>query len=72
MTNVEESLFILTQSGTNPASSQSLCTDAGCSLSGSPVFLTSGTISGTVVPEPSTAILMALGLVGLAGRRRSR
>jgi hypothetical protein len=70
MTNVEETLFILTQMGMNAESSQSLCTNTGCSLSDSPVFLTSGSISGTVVPEPSTAALVTLGLIWLASRRR--
>lgn len=80
MTNVEETLFVLTQGGTNPESSQSLCTSDDCSISGSPgggipspdAFLTAGNISGTVVPEPSTAALMALGLIGLVAGRRSR
>jgi hypothetical protein len=73
MTNVEETLFILTQGGTNPASSQSLCGNANCSLSSSPAqLLTSGSISGTVVPEPSTSLLLALGLggLGVTGRRK--
>ncbi len=72
MTNAGGTLFILTSGGANPNSSQSVCDNSDCSSSGSPVFLTSGNITGTVVPVPAAVWLFgsALGLLGWLRRMK--
>jgi hypothetical protein len=71
MTDAGGTLFILTQGGENPDSSQSICANANCSSSDSPIFLTSGTISGSPVPVPAAVWLFgsALGFLGWMRRK---
>ena len=65
-------LFVLTEKDNNPLSSQSTCDNADCTTVSDPVFLTSGNITGTVVPVPAAMWLFGSGLLGLVGMARRK
>ena len=70
MTNAGGTIDLVVDGGTNFFSSQLVCTSSTCGSAADPIYLVSGSI--TTIPEPSAAVLTALGLIGLASRRQRR
>jgi hypothetical protein len=68
MTNAGGTIDLVLDGGTNFFSSQLVCTSSTCGSAAEPIYLVSGSI--TTVPEPSAAVLTALGLIGLASRKQ--
>jgi hypothetical protein len=71
MTNAGGTINLVLDGGTNFNSSQTVCTTTTCGSSESPVFLISGSITGSVVPVPAAVWLFgsALGLLGWMRRK---